>query len=85
VITMAMKIDETCINCGNCEPDCPNTAISAGDSTFVVAAEKCTECVGAFDAPKCVEVCPVEGCITVDAALNESKEVLQARYASLHP
>jgi Fe-S-cluster-containing dehydrogenase component len=51
----------------------------------VVAADKCTECVGAFDAPKCVEVCPVEGCITVDASLNESKEVLQARYASLHP
>ena len=82
---MAMKISEECINCGNCEPDCPNTAISQGDSTYVVAADKCTECVGAFDAPKCVEVCPVEGCITVDASLNESHDVLQARYASLHP
>ncbi len=82
---MAMTINEDCINCGNCEPDCPNQAISSGDSRFVVAADKCTECVGAFDAPKCVEVCPVEGCITVDAALNESREVLQARYASLHP
>ena len=82
---MAMIINDTCINCGNCEPDCPNTAISAGDSTFVIAKDKCTECVGAFDAPKCVEVCPVEGCITIDAALNESREVLQARYASLHP
>ena len=82
---MAMIINDTCINCGNCEPDCPNTAISAGDSTFVVAQDKCTECVGAFDAPKCVEVCPVEGCITVDATLNEPREVLQARYAALHP
>jgi ferredoxin len=82
---MAMKIDETCINCGNCEPDCPNTAISQGDSYYVIAVDKCTECVGAFDAPKCVEVCPVEGCITIDAALNESKEVLQARYQQLHP
>ncbi|HQQ79104.1 MAG TPA: YfhL family 4Fe-4S dicluster ferredoxin [Thermoanaerobaculia bacterium] len=82
---MAMKIDETCINCGNCEPDCPNTAISQGDSYYVIAPEKCTECVGAFDAPKCVEVCPVEGCITIDASLNESREVLQARYQQLHP
>jgi len=82
---MAMIINDTCINCGNCEPDCPNTAISAGDSYFVIASDKCTECVGAFDAPKCVEVCPVEGCITVNADLNESRDVLQARYASLHP
>jgi ferredoxin len=82
---MAMTINDTCINCGNCEPDCPNTAISQGDSYFVVAQDKCTECVGAFDAPKCVEVCPVEGCITVNAELNESREVLQARYAALHP
>ena len=81
---MAMKIEDTCINCGNCEPECPNQAISAGDPTFVIAQERCTECVGAFDAPKCVELCPIEGCIIVDAALGESREVLQARYTQLH-
>ena len=27
VITMAIKITDECINCGACEPECPNTAI----------------------------------------------------------
>src|SRR5262249_16079559 len=83
--TMAMLILDTCINCGNCEPDCPNTAISAGDSTYVIASDRCTECVGAYDAPKCAEVCPVSDCIVVRAARAESRDVLEARYAALHP
>ena len=61
---MAMRIDENCINCGNCEPTCPNQAISAGDTVYLVNAEKCTECVGAFDSPQCQAACPIEGCIT---------------------
>jgi ferredoxin len=81
---MAMRIDESCINCGNCEPSCPNTAISAGDNVYVVDHEKCTECVGAFEKPQCVDVCPIEGCITVDPAYTESQEVLLAKYQSLH-
>jgi len=31
----------------------------------VIDAEKCTECKGHYDAPKCVEVCPVDGCIVL--------------------
>jgi ferredoxin len=60
---MAMTIKEDCISCGACEPECPNEAIAQGDTTYVVDAVKCTECVGHFDSPKCVEVCPVDGCI----------------------
>lgn len=82
---MAMVITETCIVCGNCEPDCPNHAITAGDNIYVVASESCTECVGAFDKPQCVEVCPIEGCITVDPAHTEPQDVLLARYQRLHP
>ena len=79
---MAMKILDTCINCGSCEPDCPNQAISVGDPTFMVDSARCTECVGAFDAPKYVEICPIEGCIVTEPA--EPHELLQARYAQLH-
>ena len=82
---MAMVIHEDCINCGNCEPTCPNQAISAGDSVYVVAVERCTECVGAFDKPQCVEACPIADCIAVDPAHVESREVLQAKYQQLHP
>ena len=79
---MAMKITAECINCGGCEPECPNNAISQGDGIYVVDQQHCTECVGAHDAPKCIEVCPVDGCIVIDPA--EAREVLQARYESLH-
>jgi ferredoxin len=81
---MAMIILDTCINCGNCEPDCPNKAISQGPNIYVIDVAKCTECVGAFDAPKCVEVCPVDECIIVDTAHTETREVLEAKYNSLH-
>jgi ferredoxin len=81
---MAMKIVDTCISCAACETECPNQAISDGDPIFVIDAQKCTECVGAFDAPKCVEVCPVEGAIINDPDIVESKDALLAKYHQLH-
>jgi ferredoxin len=81
---MALLINEECISCGACEPDCPNEAISQGDSIYVIDPDKCTECVGAHDAPKCIEVCPVEGCIVPDPNHAESREQLEQKYASLH-
>lgn len=55
---MARKITEECINCGACEPECPNEAITAGDEIYEIDPEKCDECEGEDEA-KCVEVCPV--------------------------
>jgi len=81
---MAMIITTDCISCGACEPDCPNTAISAGDSIYLIDPDKCTECVGAFDTPKCVELCPVENCIVIDPDHTESREDLEAKYQRLH-
>ena len=81
---MAMKILEDCISCGACEPECPNEAITQGDTVYDVAAEKGTECVGAFDTPKCVEVCPVDGCIVQDPDHGETKEQLQEKYNKMH-
>lgn len=82
---MAMRIVQECINCAACEPECPNEAISRDEASdiFVVAVERCTECVGAHDTPRCVEVCPVD-CILPDEAHNETREELQAKYARLH-
>jgi ferredoxin len=81
---MSMVILETCINCGNCEPACPNEAISAGANLYLVDSAHCTECVGAFDQPQCVDACPIPDCITVDPARTESRETLLARYQELH-
>ncbi len=81
---MAMKILDDCISCGACEPECPNEAISQGDTIYLVAADKCTECVGAFDTPKCQEVCPVDGCIVNDPDHAETRDQLQDKYNKLH-
>ena len=51
---MAHSINEECINCGACESECPDGAISEGDDIYVIDPDKCTDC------GSCVEVCPVE-------------------------
>ena len=60
---MAYKISEECIACGACEAECPVSAISEGDPTYVIDASKCVECKGHYDKPHCAEVCPVEACV----------------------
>lgn len=77
-----MIITDECINCDVCEPECPNDAISQGDSIYVINPDLCTECVGHFDEPQCVAVCPVD-CIPVDPERVESKEDLQAKFERL--
>ena len=80
---MAMKILAECINCAACEPECPNEAITADVAIYVIDVERCTECVGAYPSPRCVEVCPVD-CIVHDLDHVESQEDLKAKYARLH-
>ena len=79
---MALMITDECINCDVCEPECPNGAISQGTEIYVIDPAKCTECVGHFDTPQCVEVCPVD-CIPKDENRVETKETLWAKYERL--
>jgi len=81
---MAYKITDDCISCGTCEAECKNQAISEGETSYVIDTDKCTECVGNSDSPKCAEVCPVEACVP-DPDHKESKQQLLGRWRSLHP
>jgi len=96
---MATVITEECINCGACEPECPNTAIFQGgvefelngsqqaalhEELFFIVPEKCTECVGFFDYEACAAVCPVDCCVP-DPDRPETEEVLMARAKELNP
>ena len=79
---MALRIDDTCVNCDVCEPVCPNRAITMGPEIYVIDPHLCTECVGHFDEPQCVVVCPVE-CIDPDPAYPETEPMLLAKLARL--
>jgi ferredoxin len=96
---MATTITSECINCGACEPECPNTAIYAGgvpwelngatsaaiaQDIYYIVPSKCTECVGFHDHEACAAVCPVDCCIP-DPANLETEAVLLARARELHP
>jgi ferredoxin len=81
---MSYKITQDCISCGACEPECPNQAISEGESIFVINPERCTECVGSYESSRCAAVCPVDACVP-DPAHKESREELLAKWKKLHP
>ncbi len=94
---MAMRIDaDACVDCAACAEPCPNQAIRAGGEEYTVDGEGrpalsdkyfvipelCTECVGHYDKPQCVNACPVD-CIAVDPAHAESREQLQNKAKEL--
>ena len=97
---MATMITSECINCGACEPECPNTAIYQGavewqaldgsthpalsSEIFYIVPEKCTECVGFHDHEACAAVCPVDCCVP-NPDIPETHDVLLARARVLHP
>ena len=96
---MATMITADCINCGACEPECPNTAIYQGgvewefegakhpplsNEVFYIVPEKCTECVGFHDQEACAAVCPVDVCIP-NPEIPESEALLLERAKQLHP
>lgn len=76
---MALFITDECINCDVCEPECPNEAIYQGQEIYEINPNLCTECVGHFDQPQCVAVCPVS-CIPLNPDMVETQEQLLEKY-----
>ena len=91
---MSTMITEECINCGACEPECPNTAIYAGgvqyeyngkmfdalsNDFYYIVPEKCTECVGHFDQEQCAAVCPWIAASPIRSTSNRRKSSMPAR------
>ena len=79
---MALMITDECINCDVCEPECPNQAISQGPEVYVIDPALCTECVGHYDTPQCVQVCPVD-CIPTNPDHTETPDQLLVKYHKL--
>jgi NAD-dependent dihydropyrimidine dehydrogenase PreA subunit len=76
-------ITSDCINCGACEPECPNNAISQSENLYVIDPLLCTECVGFHDYEACAAVCPVDCCVT-DPNNVEAEEALIGRARAIH-
>ncbi len=79
---MALYITDECINCDVCEPECPNEAIFQGIDIYEIKSNSCTECVGHYDEPQCIAVCPVD-CILLDPNKVENKEQLLEKFKQL--
>jgi ferredoxin len=54
---MTYKITTDCIMCGACEAECPEGAISAGDSLYIIDPNLCQDCAS------CADVCPTGACV----------------------
>jgi ferredoxin len=63
---VSLVITDECINCDVCEPACPNQAIAFHDQYYKIDQQLCTYCVGFYETPQCMLLCPV------DCIINES-------------
>ena len=79
---MSLMITDECINCDVCEPVCPNEAIYQGQEIYEISSDLCTECVGHFDTPQRVDICPID-CIPLNPEVTETQEQLLEKYHQL--
>ncbi|WP_185873207.1 4Fe-4S binding protein [Blattabacterium cuenoti] len=103
---MSIKITNECINCGACEPECPNKAIYEGGTSwsmsdgtslkkelyktslnnpiknniYFIVKEKCTECIGFYDTPQCIEICPVNCCVLDSKNIETKKDLIKKKF-----
>ena len=101
VASMATMITSECINCGACEPECPNTAIYQGavewagprrhDAPGAVAARSSTSCrrsarsASGFHDHEACAAVCPVDCCVPDPNIPETHDVLLARARVLHP
>ena len=65
---MASTITDDCIGCGNCEPECPNGAVSQAGDVYVIDPDRCDDCV---ETGGCggVAICPTEAIVPAMTAV----------------
>ena len=80
---MALFIEDSCINCDMCDPECPNEAITLGEVIYEIDVDKCTECIGHYDKPQCVIACPID-CVKPDPNHVEEEKTLMAKFIRMH-
>ena len=79
---MSLIITDECIACDACRDECPNCAIEEADPIYIIDPDSCTECIGHYDEPSCITVCPVE-CIICDPDNVETITELKLKFKYL--
>ncbi len=54
------------------------------DEIYEIDADRCTECIGHYDAPTCQSVCPINNTIITDPDRQETEEQLWDKFVLLH-
>lgn len=52
-------IDDSCINCDMCVPECPSEAIAMGVEHYEVSTDICILCKDYYEYETCIAVCPI--------------------------
>ncbi|MBL0686521.1 MAG: YfhL family 4Fe-4S dicluster ferredoxin [Sulfurospirillum sp.] len=79
---MSLLITNECIACDACRDECPNCAIEEADPIYIIDPDVCTECVGYYDEPSCIMICPVE-CIISDPDNIEIMAELKLKFEQM--
>lgn len=56
-----------------------------GAEYYEIDSARCTECIGHYDAPTCVQVCPIDNTIIPDPQHVENTDRLWEKFVELHP
>lgn len=54
-----------------------------GETIYQIDVDRCTECVGHYDAPTCQSVCPITNTIITDPQQTETKDALWEKFVTL--
>jgi DNA-binding transcriptional regulator YiaG/Pyruvate/2-oxoacid:ferredoxin oxidoreductase delta subunit len=70
---MAYTINNRCIACDSCRPQCPTGAIKIESEQYWIDPTRCNNCQGYYPEPQCVVACPISAPIPKQAKKGRYK------------
>ena len=53
-------INDECINCDMCVPQCPSESIAMAEKHYQINPATCIGCEDYYHTPTCIDVCPID-------------------------
>ena len=79
---MTYTINDQCIACEKCLPNCPTSAIYQKDNgKFSIDSNLCNDCAGFYGVPQCMAGCPTfNGCTPTISSLIRATQTSTNNY-----